>query len=256
MTPMRLSTVLAIAFAATLPAFPQTRAFEVASIRVQPGPVGNIGVYIAGTRLEGKAERVVGLIMYAWHVEGYQVDRSPGVPSISDVMYDIVAKPEGDTVPTADEFRQMMQKLLLDRFHLKIHKEMREMPVYALVVGKNGSKLKPSSPDADPQVHLNASGSNYQYFQVLMPLATMDDLAKNLNGAADHPVLDKTGITGTWDIKLNYTPAFKLGRSPEPDPNELTIFAAVQDQLGLRLEPQKAMVEVIVVDHVESPSEN
>jgi uncharacterized protein (TIGR03435 family) len=165
-----------------------------------------------------------------------------------------MAKAEGDTAPSKDEFRKMLQLLLADRFKLEVHREEREMPVYALVGGKNGLKLKESAPNASPSWHLGVSGRDYV---VTMAKATMDDVVGGVaNSFLDRPVVDKTGLTGTYDVKMTYTPDIRSNRTAEPDPNDISIFTAVQDQLGLKLEPQKAMVEVLVVDHVEKPSGN
>ena len=150
----------------------------------------------------------------------------------------------------------MLQSLLADRFQLKVHREPKEMPVYALVVGKNGPKFHASAPDADPIIHIGFTGTNNEYALVTMPKGTMSGLA-NLLGVVDgRPVLDKTGLDGIWNIKLYSTPEYKMGRGGELNTAEISIFTAVQEQLGLRLDAQKGMVEVLTVDHVEKPSEN
>lgn len=231
-----------------------TPVFEVASIRVQPGPVGIINISTSGTRLTVQATTIAGLILYAFNLKNYQLERNPELSAMGDTMYDIAAKADGDSVPAKDDFRQMMQSLLRDRFRLKVHREQKEMQVYALVVGRNGLKLKESDPDADPTVHVGASGNNYQFYQLTMPKGTMDNLANQID--ADRPVVDNTGLSGIYNIKLNYTPQFKMSRGPEPDLSEISIFTAMQDQLGLKLEPRTAMIDTLVVDHVEKPSEN
>jgi uncharacterized protein (TIGR03435 family) len=192
--------------------------------------------------------------MYAYRLRNYQVSGMAPLLKDDNTRWDIEAKAEGDAVPTSSEFRQMMRSLLADRFKLGVHSEMREMAVYALVVGKGGPKLKESAPDAGPMGHATVSGRNYQ---VTRPKASMDDVVDAISNAfLDRPVVDKTGLTGTYDIKLTYTPDTKANREGEPDPSDISVFAAVQSQLGLRLEPQKAMVETIVVDHIEKPSGN
>ena len=174
---------------------------------------------------------------------------------MGDLFYDVVAKADGDTPPTTDEFREMMQTLLVERFQLQVHRERREVPVYGLVVGKNGPKFKQSAPDASPGVSFHANGRNWE---ALLPKASMGDLIQLLdgNGYLGRPAMDKTGLTGTYNVQLTYTPDIPPNRRGEPDPNDITIFNAVQSQLGLRLEPQKTEMEVLVVDHVEKPSGN
>lgn len=231
--------------------------FEVASIRVRQGaPQWKFA--ISGTRLTIESYTLFGLVKEAYNLQNYQIQMSDKLPLLSsmDTLYDITAKAEGDSIPTRDEFRQMLQLLLADRFQLKVHREQKEMPVYMLVVGKNGPKFHASAPDADPQAHFGFSGANNEYGMATMPKTTMKGLADSLSPVQGRPVLDKTGLTGTWDIKLFNTPEYKMSRGPEPNPGELSIFTAVQEQLGLRLDPQSAMVEVLVVDRVEKPSDN
>lgn len=126
--------------------------------------------------------------------------------------------------------------------------------MYALVVGKNGPKFKQSAPNASPDAHYAASGRNYE---LTIPKATMGDVVRAIeNSPVDRPVLDRTGLTGTYAIKMTYTPNLKSNRETEPDLNDIGIFTAVEVHLGLKLEAQKAMLQVLVVDHVEKPSEN
>lgn len=212
-----------------------------------------MGISTSGPRLNAECETVLGLIMYAYNLKNFQVSRTP-LLALGDAFYDIVAKAEGDVAPTKAEFRQMLQLLLADRFKLTVHREMQEMPVYALVVGKNGLKFKESAPDASPMGHYHWTGRNNED---TIPKASMDDVVNAIaNSMLDRPVLDKTGLTGTYDIKLTYTPDRKSNRESEPDLSDISIFTAVQDQLGLKLEAQKAKVQILVVDRVEKPSEN
>jgi uncharacterized protein (TIGR03435 family) len=236
---------------------PPARKFEVASVKVRQGaPQWKFA--ISGTRLTIESYTLFGLVREAYSLRNYQIQRTGAPPLLSsdDTLYDITAKADGDSTPTRDEFRQMLQSLLADRFRIKIHREQKEMPVYALVVGKNGPKFHASAPDADPQAHFGFSGANNEYSMATMPKTTMQGLADNLSPVQGRPVLDRTGLTGTWGIKLFSTPEYKMSRGPEPNPGELSILTAVQEQLGLRLEPQKATIEIFVVDSVEKPSEN
>jgi uncharacterized protein (TIGR03435 family) len=234
---------------------PSIRQFEVASVKLHDGPIYNMGVTTSGSRLNADAANVLLLAMYAYHVKNYQVMGWESQPTMTnDTRYDIVAKAEGGAAPAQEEFRQMLQLLLADRFKLKVRTETREMPVYDLVVGKSGPKFKASAPDADPQGRYHWTGRNNE---VTMPKAGMDDVINAIvNSMLDRPVLDKTGLSGTYNIKLIYTPDRQSNRDSGPDPNDISIFDAVQAQLGLKLEPQKAMVQVLIVDHVEKPPEN
>jgi uncharacterized protein (TIGR03435 family) len=233
---------------------PSIRAFEVASVKLHEGPMPRVGVSTSGLRLNADATNLRGLIMYAYNLRNDQVSGTVPLLTVGDTRYDVVAKAEGNGAPTMAEFRQMLQSLLADRFKLKFHREMRETPVYALVVGKNGPKFKESAPDANPVAHYHWTGRNNE---ITIPKASMDAVVGAIaNSMLDRPVLDKTGLTGTYDIKLTYTPDVKSNRDSEPDMSDISVFTAVQSQLGLRLEPQKAMVEFLIVDKAEKPSEN
>jgi uncharacterized protein (TIGR03435 family) len=167
------------------------------------------------------------------------------------MRFDIEAKAEGDAAPTPDEFRHMLQSLLADRFKLDVHHEMEEMQVFALVVGKSGPKFKESAPDALGSGHHGMNGRN----QIMaLSKATMEDIVRHLPLYVGRPVVDKTGLTGTYDIRLEATPSFRI--SHDPNPGDISIFDAVQQQLGLKLVSQKAMTDVLIVDHVEKPSGN
>jgi uncharacterized protein (TIGR03435 family) len=191
------------------------------------------------------------LIRWGYNLKAYQVSFAPSV-SPPDVYYDIFAKAEGYALPTREEFRQMLQTLLADRFKLKVHRESKEMPVYALVVGKDGPKFKESAPDATFSGYGGVNGRN-QYMK--QTKATMEDLTDSLGIFADRPIVDRTGLTGTYDYRIEATPDFRLHGGSE-DLSDISVFAAVQEQLGLKLEPQKALIEILVVDHIEKPSAN
>ncbi len=228
--------------------------FEVASIRVHEQAPHYIGIKTSGPRFTADAEMIRGLVGWAYNLKNYQLKGPPSSSPIGDTMFDIVAKAEGDGTRTIEEFRQILQALLVDRFKLVIHREMREMQVYALVVGKNGPKLKESAMDADPMGHLGVIGRNYQ---ITRPKASMDDVVDAVaNSFLDRPVVDRTRLTGTYELKLTFTPDIPSNRRGEPEPSDISIFTAVQEQLGLKLEPQKAQIEVVVIDHVEPPTEN
>jgi uncharacterized protein (TIGR03435 family) len=232
---------------------PAPRAFEVASIRPHTGPVPRIDIATAGPRLEIEAYFLFQLVMEAYNVKNYQISLAPNV-RWSDTRYDVLAKAQGEGAPTREEFREMLRTLLADRFNLKLHRETKEMQVYALVVGKNGPKLKLSAPDANPMGRVMVNGRNYE---ITRPKADMDAVVDAIRNAfLDRPVVDRTSLTVTYDLKLTYTPDTQANRRGEPDPNDISIFTAVREQLGLALEPQRAAVEMLVIDRVEQPSEN
>lgn len=140
---MRSATSLILILAISGAAFGQT--FEAASIRVRQG-APQWKFEISGTRLTIESYTLFGLVKEAYDLQNYQFQRT-GAPALlmsNDTLYDITAKAEGDGTPTRDQFRQMLQALLADRFKLKVHREPVETAVYALIVGKGGPKFKPS----------------------------------------------------------------------------------------------------------------
>jgi uncharacterized protein (TIGR03435 family) len=243
-------------FAAMIPiavAVAQTPAFEVASIKLNPGPWHVLGGFSSsGTRLTLEGYRIGNLITEAYALKSYQViipDSRLQSVAYQDV-YNVLAKAPDGHDPTKSEFRQMIQTLLAERFQFKAHRETKEMGVYAMVVSKGGPKFKQSAPDAPFVNHVGVSGRN----QILtLSQGKMDSLTDYVGGGLDKPVVDRTGLTGVYDIKFEATPEFRLR---DPQPGDISAMDAIQSQLGLRLESQKAEVEVLVVDYIAKPSEN
>jgi uncharacterized protein (TIGR03435 family) len=144
----------------------------------------------------------------------------------------------------------MMQHLLAERFQLRLHREARDLPVYALVVGKNGAKLKISDPDAREGAVVRGTADG---LHMETKKGSMEAPARQLSSSAGRPVIDKTGLTGTYQYTLDWFPATRI---PVPESNVPSLFIAVQEQLGLRLEAATAPQEVLVIDSVQTPSEN
>ena len=161
----------------------------------------------------------------------------------------------------ADKFSLMMQNLLKDRFALRVHTETHEARVYVLLPAKNGLKLpdaKPEpclygwkAPDADPQA--GCGGMNVTPESIVDEKISMQWFARVLGGVLGRPVLDRTGFTGSFKVLLEFAPVTP-GR--DTDGTKPSIFTALEEKLGLRLESQKGTEEVLVIDHVERPSEN
>jgi uncharacterized protein (TIGR03435 family) len=255
--------VIALATLLCLPALaqpaPPARKFEVASVKLHEGPMRSIGVYISGTRIHSDASTVRSLIMFAYNVRNFQVsDAGPEMQNMGNVFYDVVAKAEGDTPPTRDEFRMMMRHLLAERFKLKLRLEPQEMTVYDVVVAKNGPKLKDADADAQSSTRIGPEHPEDRNYRILMPRATIPALLERLQDSGafpNSPVRDKTGLTGTYNIQIFYTPDFRFAKGL-PEPEDIPVFTALQNQLGLKVEKQKAVVDIWVVDHVQQPSSN
>ncbi len=225
--------------------------FEVASVKLRKGEVTfSSGPFIRGRMVRATALTLRDLIAGAYDI---RYDQISGGPSWADSdHYDIDAKAaEGEGGPlTEAQARQMMQSLLADRFQLRVHRETQEAPVYELVVGKNGPKMKPVAADAPGNSHVMG---NDKGLHMERSHGVMQELADQLSLTAGRPVLDRTGLTGAYAYKLDWYPA---NRIPPPDLDTPSMFTALQEQLGLRLESAKGPVEKLVIDHAERPSEN
>jgi uncharacterized protein (TIGR03435 family) len=195
-----------------------------------------------------EAYTMEGLILEAYHLKSYQIV----YPQSDATFYDVVARAEGDEILTRDQFRPLLQTLLADRFGLKFHRETREISVYALVPGKGSLKFKESAPDAPASDQFSGNGRSWR---ITMPRGTMDGLAEAIASTSglDLPVVDRTGLTGEYDLRIAYVTQEAM--ETDPWPSDIDVFAAALS-LGLKLEVQKTNVEVLVVDHVAKPSVN
>jgi uncharacterized protein (TIGR03435 family) len=234
----------------------QAPEFEVASIKPNHSADGRVLMGMApGGRFTATNTTVKQLIMTAYRIRAHQISGAPAW--LDSEKYDIVAKPEGGANP--DQIKLMLQALLAERFKLTMRHESKELPVYALVVGKSGPKFQASKDSGGPGRRGIQMGRGLIEGQQM----TMEMFADQLSGMAGRTVLDKTGLTGSYDLRLEFTPDESQaqmfngpGGSPPPDPNGPSLFAAVQEQLGLKLEAQKGPVTVYVIDRVEKPTEN
>ncbi|HVW10085.1 MAG TPA: M56 family metallopeptidase [Bryobacteraceae bacterium] len=182
------------------------------------------------------------LIEMAFGLKRFQVSGGPGW--MDEINYTIAAT-SGRVQLTRPVLEQCLQSLLADRFHLVYHRETREFPVYDLLAAKSGAKLKPA---ATTKQGTSSQGRNGAFHMTGTDL-TMADFSGFLAGHLDRPVLDRTGIDGRYDVKLEWS-------SPEmPDASLPSLFSALQEQLGLRLEAAKGPVEILVVDSVDKPTE-
>jgi uncharacterized protein (TIGR03435 family) len=240
--------------------------FEVASIRANRSGGGIRNRFHLGHGGSSTATNcsLRLLIRYAFQIFPFQIAGAPGWVQADG--YDIAAKVGGD--PPVREFPPMLRSLLEDRFQLKTHWETRETAVYDLVVSKTG-KLReaqpgdcpsfldtPSSRPGEPPEDapcgslMNVPGHTKGY------KLTSADLAGGLSFFLGRLVRDKTGLTGKYDIELQWTPDGALLESPPPDAGPPSIFTALQQQLGLKVESARGPVRILVIDHVERPTEN
>jgi uncharacterized protein (TIGR03435 family) len=186
------------------------------------------------------------LIVFAWAINRPQIVDAPHWMDAS--FFDIDGETNVDR-PAVQAQREMVKKLLTDRFNLRFHMEKREMPVYALEIAKGGPKLATSAhPDARPGEQSEGHGSETtkSFTNVAMP-----DFVLIMQFFLDRPLVDQTGLTGRYDMKLTYSDGDTQSADAAPP-----LFTAIQEQLGLRLQATKADTDVLVIDHIEQPTAN
>jgi uncharacterized protein (TIGR03435 family) len=218
--------------------------FEVASIKPNRSADGNSSTSITNGRLSMRNVSLKRCILQAYDLKEYQLL----VPDwLGTVAFDIEAKPPAAT-NNEGQFRQMLQALLADRFKLTVHRESKMLAAYELVAAKNGPKLQAAPNDGNS--HTNSSRGHMTAQHV-----SMAELADKLARLVDKAVVDSTQLMGVYDFKLEWTPDSddqKTDAAPGP-----SIFTALQEQLGLKLQPKKLPIEMLVVDHIErTPTEN
>jgi uncharacterized protein (TIGR03435 family) len=197
------------------------------------------------------------LILWAYGLNDKQL---VGAPSWMDEQrYDVSGVIDGTKAPDDVQWKSAMQRLLEDRFQLKFHHETREMAAFALTVAKGGPKLTKSDPVKDTEPSLGFNGGKGQTISGHGEDVTLAQFMKEVQRIVlDRPVVDRTGITGTFDLRLDFTreDSDALGMTQLPDDAPPNLISALNHQLGLKLESVKAAVDVMVMDHAEAPSAN
>jgi uncharacterized protein (TIGR03435 family) len=259
--------------AAQVPTPPPRPTFEVASIKrnTSGDPAASVRVQPGG-RLVITNNSVFNMIRNAYNTQRFEMIPGPNVPSWIDTdRWDIAAKAPEDA--TGPQLMVMLQNLLVDRFKLVARRETREMPVYALVIARTDGQLGPqlhrSTVDcnaaaaaaragglppqpggAGPFCGTRTNGGTVQMSGV--PLA---NFVRNLGAVTGRFVIDKTGLTGPFDLQLTWTPDQAIGGGGALT-DGTSLVTAIQEQLGLKLEAQRAAVEVLVIESAERPQEN
>lgn len=235
--------------------------FEVATIKPSKPDDQRKAFLVQGRRFKIINQPLTAILSFSYDVQAKQII---GLPPWADTdKYDIDAEPDGEGAPSGKQWKAMLQKLVAERFKLTFHQDKRELSVYVLSVAKGGPKLTKSEGDPNGLPGLFFRG---KLGDLGVRNANMGDFTGLMQEAVlDRPVLDQTGITGRYDFTLVWTPddsqfagmgvkipppAADDGKAP---PN---LYTAIQEQIGLKLEATKAPADVMVVDHVEKPSEN
>jgi uncharacterized protein (TIGR03435 family) len=224
---------------------PSKPAFEVAAIKPSTAGPGSSGSHSRNGRLTIDNMTLKEIMMWAYGVQAYQISGGPNWMTADRFQVDAKAE---DKVP-GEQLRLMMQTLLAERFQLTFHREKKEMTAYALVVAKSGMKIKP--------VEGEGSSTNTNNGKMTAKHVSMQRLAEVLSRQLGLPVVDETHVAGGFDFTLEWSNDRQQRAAAETGANEgPSIFTALPEQLGLKLETRKVPVEILVVDRAERPSDN
>ncbi|HTB14718.1 MAG TPA: TIGR03435 family protein [Bryobacteraceae bacterium] len=228
------------------------QSFEVASVKLNTVAMANTLTRLpGGERFRATNFPLLWLIGEAYHVPNRQITGLP--EAMGRECYDIEAK--ADHPVNREQMMAMLRTLLEDRFKLVVRREMKEIKAYALTVAKGGPKMEENRDGAE--LYMDRIGrSKWGFHNMPMTL-----LANVLSSWAGDTVVDQTGLTGNYDFTLEVQmesngPGVREGREPAPDPAAPSVFTAVQEQIGLRLESRKGPVEMLVIDHIQRLSGN
>jgi uncharacterized protein (TIGR03435 family) len=256
--------------------------FEVATIRPSDPNKPGGSLMMSSDKFETESQTLIGILKFAYNLNmGGKQQISGGPEWVGSAKFDITAKEDAETVAAlnklpreerVEKFRVMVQELLAERFKLKVHHETKELPVYAMTVVKSGVKMTPvaavpvATDGAAPSRPLG-SGIRRMGAGQMQGINTTPELLANVLGSqpeiGGRMVLDKTGLAGKYDFMLKWTPDAGMGGAGDggaspavADVSGPGLFTALQEQLGLKLDATKGMVNTIVIDSVEMPSEN
>ena len=244
--------------------------FEVASIKLNPWTnEGRSGVYIERNMLRAEHVDLYLLVEFAYGLppDSYQLSGGPGwarrgvlsdVSGAESLLFQVTAKPAAGSRPSMDQFRLMLQALLADRFRLRVRRAVKNVPVFNLVVTRDGPKLKPSAPDAKESLAMR-EGRLFRMRATHVPLSTLVEHLADPSHGAGRPVFDRTGLAGFYDFEIEWIRNDVAAPPSDSHVNDVggpSIFTALQQRLGLKLEPGVAPLETIVIVHAEKPSEN
>ena len=287
-TALPLFATVALLVGAALPAAQQPPSFEVASVRPNHAPVvvpddSSISIEPGGTlRTVNYPLRM--LILFAYQIQNFQLEAPDWTVS---ARFDIVARSDAAATPAANPslVRTMLQGLLAERFALALHRETKERPIYELLRvredGHPGSQLRPATGDCAARRAALQNGTattppgppgpggcgvSTRLGRIAFGGSPVTTLADVLSRLAQRVVVDRTNLTGEWDFELTFTSDPSTLQVPPGSPlppvaanadaNGPTLFAALEEQLGLKLQPTRGSVEMLVVDRVQPPTEN
>ena len=233
--------------------------FDVASVKPQPFTgQGSVGIFVRGDTLDAEHASLFSLVTFAYNLRDVQLSGGPawvksGVLAYSE-LFQVIGKTTADPPPPVDVFRRMLQTLLAERFQLRVHHVQKYLPIYNLVVGKGGPKLKESP--ADAKFNFVASSAGRLGVRIAATHMTMQQLIDHQLGAyTDRPIFDKTGLGAAYDFTLEFAVEnYPVGQ--EPGPNDPPGLITAVQELGLKLEPGTAPFDTVVIDRAAKPSVN
>ena len=218
-------------------------AFEVASVKpADPSARRSPLQILPGGRLTANNTPLRAIILRAYEIKPFQLI---GGPAWLDDRFAIQAQAPAGTWGD-DQVRVMLQNLLAERFQLTVHRAMKDLPVYALVVAKGGIKFKEST-DENAREFVS-----FRIGEIIATRSTIGAFCAGVSaGLIDRPVIDETNLTGSYDFRIHYDPDL-----PGRESNDPSIVTALQEQLGLKLEPKTRAFDMLVIDRVERPTAN
>jgi uncharacterized protein (TIGR03435 family) len=224
--------------------------FEVATINpADPNRTNGGGFTVGGHRIIIEGQTVNDLISFAYAVHRKQIVDGPAW--LGTDKFDIEGQADQPGVANLQQIQEMLQKLLRDRFDLKLHRDKRDLSIYAIKLAKGGPKLTRST--ATSSLPSQSGHGHGDQQQRKFANNTMSDFALGMQAYMDRPVVDETNLPGRYDFTLKWTPMNSPANEPDAAPG---IFTAVQEELGLKLEATKGPTDVLVIDHVARPSAN
>ncbi|ADW69268.1 TIGR03435 family protein [Granulicella tundricola] len=223
--------------------------FDIVTIKPSDPDSHRQGIGYHGRQVDATGQTLKSLMMFAYGVHGKQIVDEPAW--VSSVKFNIVGVADIPGEPSLPQMQEMYRKLFTDRFGLQLRHGKRELSYYAITIAKGGTKVLKAKDgdDASP----DQTGEGHGYMEMRFTANLMSDFALGMNYFADRPIVDETGLQGRYDFTLKWTPDTATPTESSPVPG---LFTAMQEQLGLKLEPKKGMVDVLAIEKVQQPSAN
>ncbi len=227
--------------------------WEVVSVKVHDpsDPSNNQSLNFKGRQFVMVNRAVEGMLLFAYGLQKVQIVGAPHW--IETERWDVQGLPDVPGHPSLKQMQSLTRKLLEERFGLKVHTEIKELDVYAITVAKSGEKIARSAGDPNGTPSENES-SNGGVVTMRMTNMSMNEFAPDLGYFLGRPAVDQTGLTGRYDFQLKWTA--DESRAPTDGSAPPGLFTAIQEQIGMKLEPVKALADVLVVDAVQKPEAN